>query len=89
VTALLRWASWKGLAIPCEPRLTLQSQVASESTINYDAVHYATFKFWVIMHDTQVLFYYFILYPFIAYREEKIAWDLTPLNLILMRVWPH
>jgi len=33
------WASWKGLAISCEPRLALQSQVASESTINYDAVH--------------------------------------------------
>jgi len=31
VTALLHWASWKGLAIPCEPRLELHSQVASES----------------------------------------------------------
>ena len=40
MAALRRWASCKGPAIPCEPRLALQPQVASESTINYDAVHY-------------------------------------------------
>ena len=33
------WGSWKGPAIPFEPRLALQPQVASESAINYDAVH--------------------------------------------------
>ena len=41
MAALLRWNSWKGLAIPREPRLVLQPQVASESTINYDAAHSA------------------------------------------------
>jgi hypothetical protein len=39
VAALPRWVPWKGPAIPCEPRLALQPQVASESAINYDAVH--------------------------------------------------
>ena len=39
MAALPRWAPWKGPAIPCEPRLALQPQVASESAINYDAVH--------------------------------------------------
>ena len=39
VAALPRWASWKGLAIPCKPRLALQPQAASECTNNYDALH--------------------------------------------------
>ena len=39
MAALQRWAPWKGLAIPREPRLALQPQVASESTIYHDAAH--------------------------------------------------